>query len=577
MTTNFLQLGLREELAQAVAELGYETPMPVQEAVIPLMLTGQDTIGQAQTGTGKTAAFALPILQNFIPNQDHPQALVLAPTRELALQVAKAFTGFSKHVPIRVMAVYGGQAYGPQIGVLRRGVDVVVGTPGRLIDLMKRDVLVLDQIRTVVLDEADEMLSMGFIEDIETILAATPAERQTALFSATMPNEIRKLANHYMRDPKSVTIAKEQVTALNIEQRCYIVYKDDKLAALTRLFEMEEMTSALVFSRTRIGSDELANMLTLRGYPAEALNGDLSQEARERTLGRFRSNQIKVLVATDVAARGLDIDDISHVINYDLPEDPELYVHRIGRTGRAGKTGIAISLITPSEKRRQAQIEHFTHQKLTRANLPSEEDILNSREARLLGQMETWLKRGRCRKEHEMAAKLLEAGYDPMDVAAAAIKLARAEDKQRPIDPVTPIGEYSGSSAGRSPSYERSSRSVETGGARPERGVRDTRDARDARDTRDARDSRGSRFSRVSGEPGMVRLWVSLGRQHGVRPNDLVGAIAFHADIPGNVIGKITIQDEHSLVDVPEELAARVLAKTGVVRIRKLAMQVQPA
>ena len=290
---------------------------------------------------------------------------MLAPTRELAMQVADAVWEYGKHLKVRVLAVYGGSSYSRQITRLKKGVDVVVATPGRLLDLLERGVLDLSGVRTVVLDEADEMLKMGFIEDVENILATTPETRQTALFSATVPGPIRRLADKYMRDPQSVTIQREQVTAEMIEQRCYLVNERDKLAALTRLFEVEDVTSALIFVRTRVESGELANELTVRGFPAEALNGDLSQDARERTMSRFRNNQIKVLVATDVAARGLDVDDISHVFNYDLPDEAELYVHRIGRTGRAGKTGLAISLVTPREKRKLFAVERFTHQKFT--------------------------------------------------------------------------------------------------------------------------------------------------------------------------------------------------------------------
>ncbi len=350
MTTEFSLLNLRPQLVQAVVELGYTEPTPIQSGVIPVMLAGHDVIGQAQTGTGKTAAFALPLLHNLNSEQTQVQALVLTPTRELALQVAEAIQGYGRLQGVRVLAIYGGQQYGRQIGQLKRGVDVVVGTPGRLLDLIQQKKLDLSQIKTVVLDEADEMLSMGFIEDIEAILEQTPAQRQTALFSATLPPEIRRLADRYLREPQNITIQRPQLTVATITQRYYLVNETDKLAALTRLFEVEPVTSALIFARTRAGTGELANELSVRGFPAEALNGDLSQDAREQVLNRFRNNQIKVLVATDVAARGLDIDDISHVFNFDLPLDSEIYVHRVGRTGRAGKTGVAITLLTPSER-----------------------------------------------------------------------------------------------------------------------------------------------------------------------------------------------------------------------------------
>ncbi|MCI0518826.1 MAG: DEAD/DEAH box helicase [Chloroflexi bacterium] len=541
MSAEFTQLDLHPRLVQAVAELGYVTPTPIQAGVIPLLLEGRDVLGQAQTGTGKTAAFALPMLHNLQPGETLPQGLVLAPTRELALQVAGAMADFSRHSGARVLAVYGGQAYGPQIGQLRRGVDIVVGTPGRVMDLIQRGVLDLSAIRMVVLDEADEMLSMGFIEDIETILTGTPVERQTALFSATLPAEIRRLAERYMRYPQPVTIQSEKVTLDTIQQRYYLVNRGDKAAALARLFEVEEISRALIFVRTRVETGELANDLSARGFPAEALSGDLSQEARERTLNRFRQNQVQVVVATDVAARGLDIDDISHVFNYELPDDPEIYVHRIGRTGRAGKTGVAITLVSPGERRRLGMVEAFTRQKLQRAALPSEEDIRNHREERLLSKVLVWLQRGRGQRERTLAERLIAEGYDPIDVAAAALKTARAEEKQRPIAPIQDIVE-----------------------ARPRAIAR-----------REMRD--GERGVAPSHEAGMVRLQLKMGRQHGLRPNEIVGLIASRAEIPGHVIGKIRIQENRSFVDVPEEMVPQVLARTRGTRIRRLPLEIQLA
>ena len=398
MTTEFSDFNLHSALIRALAELGYTTPTPIQSGMIPLMLSGVDVIGQAQTGTGKTAAFALPILHNY-QSRNTPQALVLAPTRELALQVAEAVQGYGRHLGAQVLAVYGGQGFGQQIKQLRRGVDIVVGTPGRLLDLLNRNILDLSGIKTVVLDEADEMLKMGFIDDVEAILAKTPETRQTALFSATVPAPIRRLADKYMRAPQSVTIQRNQVTAVAIEQRYYLVRPSDKVAALTRILEHEDVKRGLIFARTRIGTAELAAALTRQGFPAETLNGDLTQEARERVLHRFRNNQIQILVATDVAARGLDIDDISHVFNHDLPSEVEVYVHRIGRTGRASKTGIAISLITPAEHAHLRRIEAFTRQKFLRATLPSVEDIMQRRSAQLTEQVTVWLKRGRINRE----------------------------------------------------------------------------------------------------------------------------------------------------------------------------------
>jgi ATP-dependent RNA helicase DeaD len=499
-------------------------------------------IGQAQTGTGKTAAFALPILHRLQaePNGKHVQALIVVPTRELALQVAQAMSAYGRYCSVRVLAVYGGQAYSRQLDRLEKGMDIVVGTPGRLLDLMQRHCLDLNAVRTVVLDEADEMLSMGFIEDVEAILNATAPTRQTALFSATLPLEIRRLADRYLRQPHAVTMRDKQRTVATTEQRYYLVNEADKLAALTRVFEVEDITGALIFARTRSGTGDLANELSSRGFAAEALNGDLSQAAREQVLHRFRRHQIKVLVATDVAARGLDIDGLSHVFNYDLPQDPEAYVHRIGRTGRAGKTGVAISLLTPQELWRLRKIESYTKQKMTPSVLPTVAEIQAHREAALLARLSVWLKRGRCSREREMVTELTGAGHDPAEIAAAALKLARAEDNQRPIAPVSevqtrlpqprPYGNKQGGQGGRRTAYSQRT---------------------------------------MSHEKGMVRLSLSAGKAQGIRPNDVVGAIASHANIPGYTIGAIRIQEDHTWFDVPEQFVAQILAQAGHYQIRQ--------
>jgi ATP-dependent RNA helicase DeaD len=557
MTTEFNALNLRPELVQAVSERGYAAPTPIQAAIVPLMLTGVDVIGQAQTGTGKTAAFSLPILNNLEPDQRRAQALVMTPTRELAMQVANAVYEYGKHLDVRVLAIYGGSSYSRQLTRLQKGVDVVVGTPGRMLDLLDQKALDLSGVHTVVLDEADEMLSMGFIEDIEAILAKTPATRQTALFSATLPPRIRQLADKYMNDPQSILIQREQVTVAAIEQRYYLVHQSDKTAALARLFEIEDISSALIFARTRAGTGELANELAQRGFQAEVLNGDLSQESRERTLNRFRQNQVKVLVATDVAARGLDIDDISHVFNYDLPDDPEIYVHRIGRTGRAGKTGIAISLVAPREKHHLKEIEIFIKQKLNKATLPTEEDILQKRQNQLLEQVKIWLGRGRYRQERELVARLVEEGHDPMEIAAAALKIARHDEKQRPIAPVQEVAEFPARKT-------REAGRRETGFGRREKPQGEKRPRREKPAT-------------ISHENGMVRLSLSLGRDHGLRPADVVGTIAHHADIPGHTLGRIYIEDGHTLVDVPEELVSKVLSRNGDYRFKRQLMVVERA
>lgn len=545
MTTEFSQLGLIPQLEQTVSDLGYITPTPIQSEIIPLMLEGHDVIGQAQTGTGKTAAFMLPILQTLEPGHRGVQALVLAPTRELAVQIAEAAKEYGKSLNVRILAVYGGQSYSLQINSLRRGVDIVVGTPGRLLDLINKGELVLSCVSTLVLDEADEMLSMGFIEDIEEILSTVPSERQTALFSATIPPEIAGIASKYMQSPQSITIKSKHLTVDAVEHQYCLVNQEDKLAVLTRLFEVEDITSALIFVRTRVGTSDLVNELVGRGFRAEALNGDLNQQTREQVLNRFRRNQITTLVATDMAARGLDIEGISHVFNYDLPEDPELYVHRVGRTGRAGKTGIAVSLVTTKELWRLRRIEKFTRQQMTRKRIPTAEEIEEHRDTQLLEQMNIWLQRGRCRKELEMVNRLVDMGHDLLQIAAIALKIARREEKQRPIAPISEVQE------------ERLRK------ARPEiKGVKR---------------GNGRNGNNGSHEKGMVRLTLSAGKYHGVCPGDVVGTIAYNADFPGSAIGAIIILDKHTLVDVPEQYVEQILAKAGKYQIRRNAAKLELA
>jgi len=544
MTNDFSQLNLHPDLVQAIADLGYTTPTDVQSQVIPLMLAGKDVLAQSQTGSGKTAAFAFPILQNLIDdsNPGDIKTLVLTPTRELAIQVADTISQYGRHINVQVMPVYGGQHYGTSRRRLKNGVDVVVGTPGRLQDLMRQKILDLSNVRTVILDEADEMLSMGFVEDVENILSETPKVRQTTFFSATLPKSIRRLADNYMSEPETIMIQRKHLTVDTVEQRYYLVNAKDKLAAVTRLFEVEDIGATLVFTKTRIGSGRVANELIQRGFPAEALNGDLAQDARIRVLNRFRKGQIKVLVATDVAARGLDIDDISHVFNFDIPTDPEAYVHRIGRTGRAGKNGIAISLVTPGDKRYLNKIEQYIKQQISKAELPTEKAILERRELKLMEKMEVWLERDRSKREQEMAEYLVASGYDSIKVAAAAIKMARANEKQRPIENISEVHFPSNNK------YRNRNSSSYRG-----KGKYNGRNGR----------SRSKGKSGFSHEAGMVRLSLGRGRQHGINPGEIVGGIASRANIPGHGIGKITIHDEYTLLDVREEYVSKVLNKTG--------------
>ncbi len=422
----------------------------------------------------------------------------------------------------------------------------MVGTPGRLLDLIQRKSLNLQRVSTVVLDEADEMLSMGFIADIEAILEATPKQRQTALFSATMPKPILRLANRYQREPYTFTMGQQKLTVATVEQRYYLINSSDRLAALTRLFEAEPIVSALVFARTRVSTGELANELVARGFQAEVLNGDLGQEARERVLQRFRNNQIKVLVATDVAARGLDIDHVSHVFNYDLPQDPELYVHRIGRTGRAGKTGIAISLLTPKERWFLRKIEAYTKQKITLSTLPTEKDIQHQRDLRLVERMMVWLRRGRCQNERDVVAQLTEQGHDVDDIAAAALKLVRAEERQRPIAPISELRD------------DRPKRAKPAGNRRKPT-------------------KKNTAGGHTSHEKGMVRLALSSGKADGLNVSHIVGSLSHFADIPGHSIGKISIKNQTTFVDVPEEIVSQLLARKSAYRIGRRQIDIERA
>lgn len=556
MTEQFEDLNLRPELAQAIATLGYTQPTPIQSGIIPLMLAGHDVTGQAQTGTGKTAAFALPILERIDPEQYLPQALIVAPTRELALQVTEMIQALGQFMDVRVLTVYGGTPYNQQLNQLRRGVQVVVGTPGRILDLIKRARLDLTEVRTVVLDEADEMLSMGFVEDVEAILAATPDERQTTLFSATLPSRIRELARRYLRDPKLVSVTPEQVTVSSTEQRVYYVNEFDKLAVLTRLFEMEEISSGLIFTRTRVRTGELVNELNLRGYPSEALSGDLSQEAREHTMARFRAGQVRVLVATDVAARGLDVEGISHVFNFDLPEEIETYIHRIGRTGRAGRAGVAISLARPSERRQIRQLEQFTRQAIVEGTVPTAEEIQAKRLDGLLDKIEMWLKRGRSKEERALVETLVASGADPIELAAAALKIARAEEKQRPIPEISPLPEK----AVRPERRARSERTDRASSAEPRN--------RKPKAAASPAKPRASIRGKQSDEEGMIRLEMGLGKVDGLRPSDVVASIAGIAGIPGNALGRIYIQNHRTTVDVSEEFLEKVVSANGKFKVR---------
>src|SRR5690349_8809013 len=425
----FADLNISTPVLKALKEVGYETPSPIQAATIPLLLANRDVLGQAQTGTGKTAAFALPILSRIDIKQAAPQALVLAPTRELAIQVAEAFQSYAAHMKnFHVLPIYGGQAYGPQLSALRRGVQIIVGTPGRVIDHIEKGSLDLSQLKTLVLDEADEMLRMGFIDDVEQILQQIPEERQIALFSATMPPAIKRIAKTYLRDPSEVTVAAKTGTADNITQRYWLVAGMQKLDALTRILEAEPFDGMIIFARTKLGTEELATKLQARGFAATAINGDMAQVQRERTIEQLKNGKIDILVATDVAARGLDVERISHVINYDVPSDPESYTHRIGRTGRAGRSGDAILFITPRERSLLKAIERATRQTVSQLTLPTIKAVNDVRIAKFKDQITATLEAGGLEQFRSLIEEYERENDVPaVDIAAALAKLSRGD------------------------------------------------------------------------------------------------------------------------------------------------------
>ncbi len=551
----FAALGLEASLLTTLETLGYEEPTPIQREAIPPLLAGKDLLGQAATGTGKTAAFTLPLLQRIAHGaKAKPAALILVPTRELAIQVSEAVQRYSKELRTSVLAIYGGQAIGPQFHALKRGVDVVVATPGRALDHIRRQTLKLNHAQIVVLDEADEMLDMGFAEDLDAILEQTPATKQTALFSATMPPRIKSIAHRHLKQAVEITIAKEPVkagAAPRVQQTAYVVTRQHRGAALVRILDMAGPKSALVFCRTRVEVDDVTAMLNSRGHRAEAIHGGMSQPQRDRVMSAFRSGQTELLVATDVAARGLDIPSVSHVINYDLPSSAEVYVHRIGRTGRAGREGAAITILDPREQRLLRSIEQHTKAKVTVAPVPSVADLLAKRLERTRALVQEALQADDL-DGFKGVVKAMAASGDPITVAAAAMKLIFQEQGGERVEqeiPAMPI---------RQPEPYRPMRRP-TG--RPEERYRGAQ-ARSVGPQQMARPGRGGR------EPGMVRVYVGAGREAGIRPGDLVGAIANEAKVNSNMIGAIQIEDRFSVVDVPEAVAQRIVEVLGRARIK---------
>ena len=532
---SFQDLGLSAPVLKALESVGYETPSPIQAQIIPFVMADRDVLGQAQTGTGKTAAFALPILSRIDINQKDPQVLVLAPTRELAIQVAEAFHRYASQLKgFHVLPIYGGQDYSIQLRQLRRGVHVIVGTPGRVMDHMRKGTLRLAHLNCLVLDEADEMLRMGFIDDVEWILEQTPDSRQTALFSATMPTAIRKIAQKYLNNPEQITIKVKTTTAENIRQRYWFVSGVHKLDALTRILEAENFDGMIIFVRTKTATIELAEKLEARGHSASAINGDMSQALRERAIENLKKGRLDILIATDVAARGLDVDRITHVVNYDIPYDTESYIHRIGRTGRAGRTGDAILFVSPREKRLLHNIERATKQKVEEMQLPSTEFINNARIIRFKQRITDTL----ATEELSFFSQLIEQyqqehDVPAVDIAAALAKLSQGE---------TPLlfKEPTKKSRKREPSTHKEKQS----------------------------DSRRSRRERNrSSDIEMELFRIEVGHNHGVKPGNIVGAIANEIGIDGDHIARIKIEENYSTVELPAGMPKELFQALKKVRV----------
>ena len=583
----FAELGLDPRITATLTTLGYEEPTPIQSAAIPVLLEGRDVLGQAATGTGKTAAFTLPLIQRAAlgvevvgrvvegaetddgaddaaidVERGGPAVLILVPTRELAMQVGEAVHKYGKGLGMRAVPVYGGQDIRRQLRALERGADVVIATPGRALDHIRRNTLKLGNIRSVVLDEADEMLDMGFAEDLEAILSAAPTTRQTALFSATLAPRIRALAERHLNHPVRVSIPGERAEAgalPRVRQTAYIVSRAHKIAALGRLLDVEAPTLAFVFCRTRTEVDELTETLNGRGYRSEALHGGMSQDQRDRVMRRVRANATDLLIATDVAARGLDVEHVSHVVNYDVPSAPDAYVHRIGRTGRAGREGVAITLCEPRERRLLRNIESVTKQKIEISTVPTVADLRARRLELTRGSLEEALLEGEESLEtYRVVVNALAAEYDVVDIAAAAVKLAdeRGRDGDGAEEEIPDIQSVE------RPRLAREHRGPR--GERDERGGRGERAVRGERTFREDRDPRADRGSRRGGrgrqaDLDVTRVYVGAGRKSGVRPGDLVGAIANEARVDSSNIGAIEIADRFSLVEVPKRMAERII------------------
>lgn len=539
----FKDLNLSDDILKAISEIGYETPSPIQAQAIPALLAGQDILGMAQTGTGKTAAFALPALSNADFKQKDPQILVLAPTRELAIQVCEAFQSFAHHMKgFHVLPIYGGADYGTQIRALKRGVHVVVGTPGRVMDHIRKGTLNLSGLKLMVLDEADEMLRMGFIDDVEWILEQTPKTRQIALFSATMPKEVHRIATRYLNNPTEVIIKTKTATATTIEQKYLMVSGGHKLDALTRILEAEEkIDGSIIFVRTKTATVDLAERLEARGYTAAALNGDIAQNQRERIVDQLKKGKIDILVATDVVARGLDVPRISHVFNYDIPQDNESYVHRIGRTGRAGREGTAVLFVTPRERRLLSSIERTTKSKIPEMHLPSTQDINDSRVDRFKARIVEAIQQDDTAFYQQMIEQLeTEQNIPAVEIAAGLARLLQGD-----------IPFFMSDKPIREPRAERNGGNNERGGR--ERGGRE-RGGRNERKGERGGERRPRRDRSATPDEGMTRFRLEVGNQHGVRPGNIVGCIANEAGLDSEFIRQLNIDDTFSTVDLPSDM-----------------------
>jgi len=552
---SFDDLDLSDDVVLAVKKVGFETPSPIQAATIPILAQGRDVVGLAQTGTGKTAAFALPILSRLDRSQKKPQALVLSPTRELALQVADAFQEFADHLGgVHVLPIYGGQSYGIQLSGLRRGAHIVVGTPGRVIDHLERGSLDLSELKYLVLDEADEMLNMGFQEDVERILADTPEHKQTALFSATMPASIRRLSKQYLEDPREVTIKSQQRTADNIHQQYLLVNHHYKLDALTRILEVTEFDAMIMFARTKQNTEELAEKLRARGFSAAAINGDMAQNQRERTVDQLRDGRLDILVATDVAARGLDVERISHVVNYDIPHDTESYVHRIGRTGRAGRSGEAILFVTPRERRLLRSIERATKSSIEEMQLPTVDEVNETRKAKF-------------------AQSITESLADPQVDLFRSLINSYAEEHE------TPLADIAAALATQSQSGDEFLLKEDTLRRNDRRNDRRGRRNDREPDTRSLNErfsgKEPPRFTDRTGKE-MAVYKIAVGKRQQVRPGAIVGAIANEGGLNSRDFGKISIFSEHSLVELPADLPMEVFEALEDTRVSGQLIKIEP-